>query len=81
MSYFSQHPFGLLFPLLILVVVWTLVIKGIALWKAARHDHRAWFIILLVVNTLGILELIYLFWLSRRSRASVASSPTPEVQQ
>jgi methionyl-tRNA synthetase len=46
---------------LALVLVWSLVWKGFALWKAARKKHLTWFIVLLVVNTLGILEILYIF--------------------
>lgn len=41
--------------------LWLLVWKGLALWHAARHNSRGWFIVLLIVNTLSILELVYLF--------------------
>ena len=46
--------------LLSLVVIWELVWKGIALWKAGRHKQLSWFVVMLVVNTLGILEIIYI---------------------
>ena len=52
---------GISLPVLILIVVWTAIWKGIALWKAARKNHLVWFIVLLVVNTLGILEILYIF--------------------
>jgi hypothetical protein len=59
-------PFG---PLtLALLVVWTLVWKGLALWRAAREESKWWFVILLVVNTLGILEILYFFVFSRTAR-------------
>ena len=48
-------------PLLLLILVWTLPWKGIALWKAAKNNHKKWFIVLLLVNTLAILEIIYIF--------------------
>ncbi len=41
-----------------LAVVWSMVWKGIALWRAGRNAHLAWFIVLFIVNTLGILEII-----------------------
>jgi methionyl-tRNA synthetase len=56
--YFSNNP-GLL-ALLVAVVVASYILKGFALWRAGRNNHLGWFIALLVVNTLGILELIYL---------------------
>lgn len=37
-----------------------LVLKGFALWKSAKKDQSAWFIALLIVNSLGILPGIYL---------------------
>ena len=49
---------GLLFAVL---VVWSLFWKGLALWHAGRRGQPWWFVILLVVNTTGILEIIYLF--------------------
>ena len=45
---------------LIPLLIWTLFWKGLALWHAARRGSTFWFIILLVINTAGILEIIYL---------------------
>ena len=50
--------------LLIIVLAWTFTLKGFALWKSARRKSLPWFIVLLVVNTLGILEILYLFLFS-----------------
>lgn len=50
-----------LLPFLPLLVAWVLGWKGWALWIAARNKHKLWFTALLVVNTLGILEIIYIF--------------------
>ncbi len=49
-----------------LALVWSMVWKGIALWRAGRNDHLAWFIVLFIVNTLGILPIIYIFAFSRK---------------
>jgi hypothetical protein len=49
--------FWILFAIL---AVWTIIIKGVALWHAARGSQKAWFIALLIINTFGILEIIYL---------------------
>lgn len=46
--------------------VWSLAWKGIALWKAARLSHKNWFIALLVVNTLGLLDIAYIFLVARK---------------
>ena len=47
--------------LIALAIVWTLIWKGIALWKAGQNGHKAWFVVLFLVNTIGILEIIYIF--------------------
>ncbi len=54
-----QNP-GWFFGVLVLVSLWSLVWKGIALWKAAGRKELGWFIVLLVLNTAGILPIIYL---------------------
>ena len=51
-----------------LVGIWSLVWKGIALWKAGQSKSKVWFVILLVCNTLGILDIIYIYFLSNRGR-------------
>lgn len=49
---------------LIIVLVWSIVWKGLALWRAATRGDKWWFVIFLVVNTMGILEIVYLFAVS-----------------
>lgn len=43
-----------------LLFIWIIVLKGLALWRSAKNNSPVWFVVLLIVNTLGILELIYL---------------------
>ena len=64
-------------PLVIAIALWVIVLKGFALWYSARAGQRYWFIALLVLNTLGILELVYLIWFRPKGEAS--PSATPEV--
>jgi hypothetical protein len=49
-----------------ILIIWSLIWKGIALWKAGRNNQLAWFIVLLIFNTLGILEIIYIFYFGRK---------------
>jgi len=46
--------------------LWSVVWKGWALWIAARKGEKVWFIIMLVLNTVGILEILYIFIFSKR---------------
>lgn len=56
------------FPAVIITLaVWSLPWKAVALWKAARNNHLAWYIVLLVLNTIGILEIFYIFVWSKSS--------------
>lgn len=51
---------------LIFVAIWALPWKGYALWRAARLGQKWWFITLLTVNTLALLEILYIFIFSKR---------------
>jgi len=51
--------------------LWTFIWKGIALWKAAERQEKYWFGMLLIVNTLGILDLIYIFFVARRTHIEI----------
>lgn len=56
---------GQLTLITILALIWTIPWKGVALWKAARNKHLAWFIVLFLVNTLALLEILYIFVFSK----------------
>ncbi len=54
------------FWLIAALLAWSTVWKGFALWKAAKNDSKNWFIALLVINTGGILEMLYIFVFSKK---------------
>ena len=54
---------------ILIAAVWSLYWKGMALWHAARHAEKVWFVVFLVVNTLGILEILYLYVFSKKTEA------------
>ncbi|HXK36635.1 MAG TPA: DUF5652 family protein [Candidatus Paceibacterota bacterium] len=56
----------------IAVVIWTLAWKGMGMWKAAKKGSKPWFIAFLILNTLGILEILYLY---------VFSEPRPKKEK
>lgn len=55
---------------LALVFIWSLAWKGWALWIAAQKKQKVWFIVFLLVNTLGILEIFYIFYFSKQVSAT-----------
>jgi len=52
--------------LIIIIGLWTLPWKAVALWKAARQGAKYWFVALLVINTVGLLEILYIFIFSKK---------------
>lgn len=63
--YFNNFSFsGLPALFTFLVIFWSIVWKGWALWEAARNKSKIWFVALLMINTMGILEIVYLFALA-----------------
>jgi len=49
-----------------LLMLWVLPWKGVALWRASKNGQKKWFIVLLFVNTMAILEIIYIFYFSKK---------------
>ncbi|MFZ2190478.1 MAG: DUF5652 family protein [Candidatus Magasanikiibacteriota bacterium] len=66
--------------IIILLIIWSAIWKGIAMWKAARNNHLGWFIAFMIINTLGILELIYIYVISKRQNDGLVQPPAPPVQ-
>jgi methionyl-tRNA synthetase len=56
------------YPLFAVVAIWLLTIKGLALYRAGAQRQKGWFVALFVINTFGILELVYLLAISKRRR-------------
>lgn len=59
-------------PILIaLAIIWSLIWKGLALWRSAELRQKYWFIAILLINTLGILEIIYYFFVAKKYKVEV----------
>ncbi|MBM3206469.1 MAG: hypothetical protein FJZ43_02520 [Candidatus Staskawiczbacteria bacterium] len=62
-------------PSLLIIIMalsmWSLIWKGFALWKASRNSQRNWFVAMLILNTLGILEIIYIFYLQKKDKKEI----------
>lgn len=48
-----------------IISLWTIIWKGLALWKSAQKKHKVFFVLILILNSLGLLEIIYIFFLSK----------------
>jgi len=61
-------------PWILIILLVEIVLKGIALYRSARSGQKYWFVAILVINTVGILPLIYLICF--RNRKSVGKLTT-----
>ena len=68
---YSSPIFSLPQTLIILIIIWTIIWKGFALWRAGRTNSPVWFVVLILVNTLGILEILYLFVFSKTGKKTL----------
>ncbi len=67
---FALHPGVTIF--IGLMIIWSIIWKGLALWKAARNSSSGWFVVLLLVNTLGILEILYIYVFSKKGSKNLS---------
>jgi hypothetical protein len=70
-----MHNIAMYMSIIIAVLVISLILKGFSLWYSARNNQKNWFIALLLINTFGILEAIYLLFF-RKEKAVVAPIAT-----
>jgi hypothetical protein len=72
--FLGAAPFAAFFAtMLIPLLIWSMLWKGWALWKAARAGSKVWFIALLILNTVGILEILYIFVFGKTSAGKKSS--------
>lgn len=64
---FYQYP-ATFVVMLVLLSVWELVWKGWALWYSAQSKQKGWYIAMLVLNTAGLLPIIYLLWFKPKQK-------------
>ncbi|QNE47156.1 hypothetical protein F1C58_09765 [Glaciihabitans sp. INWT7] len=69
MDYKRPEPAQL--ALISLLAAWTLAWKGASLWHAAKDDSKPWFVALLLSNTAGLLDALYIFRVSRTRELAV----------
>jgi hypothetical protein len=66
--------FAIFFGLIaIVLLVAFIALKGYALWSAAKRDEKWWFIAILILNTLGILEIIYIVFFVKQWHKKVGN--------
>ena len=67
------------FALLVLVQVWDLIWKSLALWRAARNRDVFWFVLLILINSAGLLPAFYLFYISKNPKRKIIHIKMPSI--
>lgn len=60
--------FGMNIVLLLVLMVWSAVWKGIALWKSGRNNQLVWFVVMFIINSAGILPIVYLLFFQKKRK-------------
>jgi len=64
-----MEPFTPAFIFLILIlIIWETIWKGIALWKCGKSNQLTWFVFILIFNTVGILPIVYLLFFQKKKK-------------
>jgi hypothetical protein len=64
-----------------LLILWATPWKGVALWKSARKKQLYWFIAFLLINTVGLLEILYIFVFSKMEKKEVIPAKPEEAKE
>lgn len=70
---------ALLVVVFFLIGIWSLVWKCLGLWHAARNKQRLWFVALVLFNTVGVLEIIYLAWFQKDGNSHGTKHLIPQL--
>ena len=62
-----NSPFG------IGLILWEMIWKGLALWRSGRRNDPLWFFALFILNTLGILPILYLIFTRKQGKKVVST--------
>lgn len=65
--------------IILILAIWTIPWKGVALWKSARNGQKIWFIVMLIANTVAILEILYIFFFSKKKKDDQMTGPAQNI--
>jgi hypothetical protein len=57
--------------LVVILAIWTLPWKIYAVWTAVKNGQKKWFLAMILLNTISILELYYIFKVAKKTGAEV----------
>lgn len=77
---YNLQVLSMLIPFLMFLVLWELVWKGFALWRAARLKMTGWFIAMLLINSAGVVPITFILVTKKRYRAQVKAEEKKEME-
>lgn len=72
--------FAIAYVIVFLAIVWFIVWKLIAFWRSARDNNKLWYILFIFIHTFGILEIIYIYFISPNSSYQIKKKARLEAQ-
>ncbi len=60
---------------LMILVIWEIVWKGLALWFASKNNQKIWYVAILLINSIGIIPLVYLVFFRKDKKLIEALKP------
>lgn len=63
----EQLPLYIEIFIFIIIILWVVPLKVYAIWMAVKHNHKKWFVALVILNTFSFLEIFYIFRVARKS--------------
>ncbi len=57
--------------IVLLVVIWSVLWKCYSVWTAVKRGEKWWFVALLLFNTAGILDMIYIFGVAKKKWSDI----------
>lgn len=65
-------------PLLIALIIWSMIWKGLGLWKSGRNNQLTWFVVMFLINSAGILPIVYLIWFQKPGNVKLPAVKLPK---
>lgn len=67
--------------LLVILITWDSAWRLIAMWKSAKDNSVLWFVALALLNTLGILPILYIFVFSKNKGLNLGKAKSKVVKK
>lgn len=56
---------------LLIVAIWDIVWKLLAMWRASKRNEPVWFVLIMIINSMGIVPILYLIFTKEPKKENV----------